>query len=62
MMNVFSSMSSSVTFFSHSFNWALILNNAELYSLTVLNLATSSASSHIELLKESQFSGGHISF
>ena len=36
MVNVFSSMSSPVTFSPHSFNWELILNNAKLYSLIVL--------------------------
>ena len=36
MVNVFSSMSSPMTFSPHNFNWELILNNAELYSLTVL--------------------------
>ena len=37
MVNVFFSISSSVTFSNYSFNYELILNNAELYSLTVLN-------------------------
>ena len=36
MVNVFSSLSSSMTFSPHSFNWEIILNNAKLYSLTVL--------------------------
>ena len=36
MVNGFSSMSSYVTFSPHNFNWKLILNNAELYSLTIL--------------------------
>ena len=36
MVNIFSSMSSSMTFSPHSFNREIILNNAKLYSLTVL--------------------------
>ena len=35
MVNVFSNMSSFVTFSLHKFNRELILNNAELYPLTV---------------------------
>ena len=61
VVNAFSSISSSVTFSLHNFNWKLILNNVELYSLTILKLATLSASSHIKLLGESQFFSGHIS-
>ena len=36
MVNVFSSMSSFVTFSPHILNWELILNDAELYSPTIL--------------------------
>ena len=62
MVNIFSSMSYFVTLCPHSFNWEMILNNAKLYSLIVLKSCNLRyASSHIELLGGSQFSGGHIS-
>lgn len=35
-VKVFSNISSSVTFSPHNFNWEVILNNAELYSLALL--------------------------
>ena len=53
MVKVFFSISSSMTFSQHSFNWELILNNTEFYSLTVLKSVTSGASSHIKLSRES---------
>ena len=61
MMNVFSSMSSSVTFSPHSFNWELILYKAELYSLAILKSCNLRYISHIELLGGLLFSGGRRS-
>ena len=61
MMNIFSSMSSFMTFCLHSFNWEPILYNAELYSLAVLKSVNLRCISHIEVLGELQFSIGHIS-
>ena len=50
LVNVFSNMSSSVTFSPHNFNCEVILSSVELYSLHFWNLATLGASNHNELL------------